>query len=98
MRYLEANRDFVVDFVRRHLPGVAVTAPEATYLAWLDCRAAGPAAADPHAFFLDRAQVALNDGKEFGHGGAGFVRLNFGCPRAILADGLERMRHALVSG
>jgi cystathionine beta-lyase len=98
MLYLEANRDFTVDFVRRHLPGVAVRAPEATYLAWLDCRAAGPAAANPFTFFLEKARVGLNDGRDFGRGGEGFVRLNFGCPRSLLADGLERMRCTLGGG
>jgi cystathionine beta-lyase len=96
MRYLEANRDYLADYVRRHLPGVTMTPPEGTYLAWLDCRNAGPAAADPFTFFLERAKVAFNDGALFGRGGQGFVRLNFGCPRSILTEGLERMRRALA--
>jgi cystathionine beta-lyase len=95
MRYLEANRDYLADYVGKHLPGVSMNAPEGTYLAWLDCRSAGPAAADPYTFFLERAKVALNDGALFGRGGQGFVRLNFGSPRVLLTDGLERMRRAL---
>ena len=95
MRYLEANRDFLADYVRTHLPGVTLVAPEGTYLAWLDCRNAGPAAADPFTFFLERAKVAFNDGALFGRGGQGFVRLNFGTPRSLLTEGLERMRRAL---
>lgn len=94
LAYLRANRDYVVDFVTRYLPELPVTAPEATYLAWLDCRAAA-LPGGPHAFFLDHAGVALNDGATFGPGGAGFVRLNFGCPRAVLAEGLERIRTSL---
>jgi cystathionine beta-lyase len=75
-----------------------MTPPEGTYLAWLDCRALGPAiAADPFIFFLERARVALNDGATFGAAGRGFVRLNFGCPRATLVEGLERMRAALAA-
>jgi len=97
LRYLQANRDFVVEFARRHLPGIAVRAPEATSLAWLDCRAAGPAASDPFTFFLERGRVALNNGKMFGRGGEGFARLNFGSPRALLAEGLARMRDALAA-
>jgi cystathionine beta-lyase len=96
LRYLEANRDYLADYVRRHLPGVAMTPPEGTYLAWLDCRGAGPAAADPFTFCLERAKVAFNDGALFGRGGQGFVRLNFGSPRSILTEGLERMRRALA--
>jgi len=96
LAYLEANRDYMVEYVRAKLPGVEVGVPEGTYLGWLDCRGAG-IAGNPHKFFLERARVALNDGAEFGPGGEGFVRLNFGCPRALLAEGLERMRAALAA-
>jgi cystathionine beta-lyase len=95
MRYLEANRDYLGEYVRTRLPGVTMVAPEGTYLAWLDCRNAEPAAADPFTFFLERAKVAFNDGALFGPGGQGFVRLNFGTPRSLLTEGLERMRRAL---
>ena len=95
--YLAANRDFLVDYVRTKLPGVTVAPAEATYLAWLDCRGARIPGGDPCTFFLERARVALNDGRLFGPGGEGFVRLNFGCPRALLGEGLERMRGALTA-
>ncbi|HOG46970.1 MAG TPA: PatB family C-S lyase [Anaerolineae bacterium] len=93
--YLEANRDYLLEYVRTRLPGVSVGRPEGTYLAWLDCREAG-IAGNVHEFFLQRARVAVNDGATFGPGGEGFVRLNFGCPRATLTEGLERMRAALL--
>ena len=63
---------------------------EATYLAWLDCRETG-IPGSPFRYFLKEAQVALNDGVEYGRGGEGFVRLNFGCPRGTLTEALERM-------
>ena len=63
---------------------------QATYLAWIDVRAAG--LEDPVGFFVD-AGVGLQDGREFD--GGGFVRLNFGCPRALLKEALARMRRAL---
>jgi cystathionine beta-lyase len=97
LAYLRDNRDFLVRRVRATLPGVSLAPPEATYLAWLDCRGAGAAAADPWTFFLERAKVALNDGVSFGPGGAGFVRLNFACPRPLLTEALERMRAALAA-
>src|SRR5207244_1763899 len=71
LRYLEANRDFAIDYARTRLPGVRVATPEATYLAWLDCRNAGAAGADPFTFFLDKARVALHDGALFGPGAEG---------------------------
>jgi cystathionine beta-lyase len=39
----------------------------------------------------------MNDGGWFGESGEGFVRLNFGCPRATLDEALNRMREAVVS-
>src|SRR5206468_3987243 len=64
--YLEANRDFLVTEVPRRLPGMTLAAAEATYLAWLDCREARIPGGDPFTFFLDRATVALIDGRLFG--------------------------------
>jgi len=92
--YLEANRDMLVDFVRNCLPGVHMGIPQGTYLAWLDCREAN-LPENPYKFFLENAKVALNDGETFGNGGKGFVRLNFGCPRALLQEGLARLETAL---
>jgi len=96
LRYLEANRDFLYRYVEANLPGITMSPMEGTYLAWLDCRNAGlPADMPPGKFFLEKARVALNEGATFGKGGAGFVRLNFGCPRATLEEALERMRRAI---
>jgi len=92
--YLQANRDVVLEFVRGEMPGIEMVAPEATYLAWMDCRQSG-IAGSPQKFFLERARVALQDGAWFGTRGQGFVRLNFGCPRATLTQALERMRDAM---
>ncbi|MCJ7519625.1 MAG: pyridoxal phosphate-dependent aminotransferase [Anaerolineaceae bacterium] len=95
--YLESNRDFMLDFLKTHIPGILMTQPEGTYLAWLDCRELD-LMPDPYRLFLNNAKVALNDGRAFGKNGSGFVRLNFGCPRPILTDALVRMADAVSSG
>lgn len=94
LTYLEANRDYTMKYVRENFPGVVVYPPEGMYLAWLDFRSAGIPGNDPYTLFLEKARVALNDGPTFGPGGQGFARLNFGCPRAMLTEGLDRMRDA----
>jgi cystathionine beta-lyase len=91
--YLEANRDFLSDFVSSELPGLNMVKPEGTYLAWIDCR--GAHLEKPCEFFLNNARVALSDGAIFGTGGQGFVRLNFGCPRSMLEEALIRLKQAL---
>jgi len=92
--YLEANRDYLHDSVQNELPGVHMAKPEGTYLAWLDCRQSG-IEGKPSEFFQEEAKVAMNDGEWFGKGGEGFVRLNFGCPRWMLAEALSKMKEAL---
>jgi cystathionine beta-lyase len=85
--YLQANRDHLVQRLG-HLPGLRVAAPEATFLAWLDLREAG-IGPDPARVLLERGRVALNPGADFG--APGFARLNFGCPRELLDEGIARI-------
>jgi cystathionine beta-lyase len=87
--YLRGNRDTVQEAVNR-MPHLSMAPVEATYLAWIDIRAAG--IRNPTAFFED-AGVGLQDGIEFD--GPGFVRLNFGCSRSLLEEALQRMAGAL---
>lgn len=92
--YLRANRDALVEYVETCLPDVGVTVPEGTYLAWLDMRNTA-IADDPFTHLRDKGRIAPNDGKAFGIGGEGFVRLNFATPRSVLMDGLDRVRKTL---
>jgi cysteine-S-conjugate beta-lyase len=99
-KYLTGNRDYLLEFVAGQLPGVRVTVPQATYLAWLDFGElvrSGRATPDPYHFILERAKVALNPGAEFGPGGEHFVRLNFGCPRPTLAEALNRIKAGVLA-
>jgi len=98
--YLTGNRNFLVEFLQSEMDGIGLTIPQATYLAWLDCTGlvkSGKIDGTPYEFFLKRAKVALNEGREFGPGAEGFVRLNFGCPRSTLVEALGRMKTALYS-
>lgn len=86
---LRQNRDTLLAALDGQY-GIRITRPQATYLAWLDCRQTG--ISHPAAFF-EAAGVGLNNGEDFGL--PGFVRLNFGCPPALLAQALMRMQTAL---
>jgi cystathionine beta-lyase len=92
--YLDENRRLLGELLEARIPEVGYTVPEGTYLAWLDCRRLD-LGAQPAAFFLDRAGVALTDGTECGEIGAGFVRYNFATPRPILERTVEQMAIAL---
>jgi cystathionine beta-lyase len=82
MQHLDHNRHLLADLLDTHLPGVRYRPPEATYLAWLDCRALD-LGDEPAAEFLRRG-VALSPGFDFGAAGAGCVRLNMATSSAIL--------------
>ncbi len=92
--YLKDNRDYAIDFIKTHLPGVKTTIPDSTYLLWLDMRGL-PIDGDVTEFCKREAGVAPSPGEFFGEAGAGFVRLNFGCPRSTLKLGLQRLKTAL---
>jgi cystathionine beta-lyase len=93
--YLEANVDFMEKFLEERIPGVRLVKPEGTYLALLDCRGLGLESAALNDFFLKKARVYFSDGAMFGEEAAGFVRINFGCPRALLMEALDRIERAV---
>ena len=94
LQYLDGNRLFVDSFIKERMPEFSYYTPEGTYLAWLDGRGL-PIKTSPFQFFLENAKVALNDGRMFGEGYEMFARLNFGCPRVVLQEALEKMETAL---
>ncbi len=94
LAYLQGNRDFVVEFVRRELPEIRIQAPESTYFAWLDCRQLD-LQPTPAKFFYQHAKVALSDGGNFGPGWEDFARLNFATSRTLLGEILEKLAKAV---
>ncbi|MCX4705737.1 MalY/PatB family protein [Streptomyces sp. NBC_01373] len=91
---LDDNRRLLGDLLAEHLPAIGYRPGEATYLAWLDCRALD-LGDDPADVFLRRGRVALNSGLPFGTGGAGHVRLNLATSPEIIEEGVRRMAAAL---
>ncbi|HEX5856585.1 MAG TPA: aminotransferase class I/II-fold pyridoxal phosphate-dependent enzyme [Microbacterium sp.] len=92
--YLEGNREALDALVRSELPGAGFSAPDATYLGWIDVRELG-IHGSPADFFRERAGVALTDGALCGAGAEGFVRLVFAMPRPLLEDALRAMGDAV---
>ncbi|MFE9020792.1 MalY/PatB family protein [Streptomyces sp. NPDC007808] len=92
---LDDNRRLLSDLLAEHIPAITHRPGEATYLAWLDCRALG-LGDDPAEVFLRRGRVALNSGIPFGTGGAGHVRLNLATSPELIEEGVGRMAAALA--
>lgn len=91
---LDDNRHLLAELVAEQLPGVRLRLPEATYLAWLDCRDLG-LGNDPAAVFRSRGRVALSEGPHFGPRGVGGARLNFATSPEILREAIRRMANCL---
>lgn len=93
--YLQGNIDFTEQFLKERIPVLGMIRPQASYLIFLDCRRLGLAQPELVRLFVDKAHLALNDGAMFGPGGEGFMRLNVGCPRAVLRQALEQLEEAV---
>jgi len=93
LRQLDENRSLLAGLLGEHLPAVGYAPPQASFLAWLDCRALG-LGDDPAAAFLDRGRIAVGHGPDFGAEGRGFVRLNIGTSPALIAEAVRRMAAA----
>jgi cystathionine beta-lyase len=89
--YLRGNRDYLIHEINA-IPGLQLDPIEATYLAWIDISAAR---LDNPIHFFESAGVGLSPGRDFGDDR--FMRLNFGCPRALLEEAVSRIRRALLN-
>jgi len=94
LAYLQANRDLLDGALQNELKPIKWTKPQATFLAWLDCRDLG-VEGSLQQFFLDKVKLGFNDGPEFGAVGQGFVRLNFGTTRANIQLAIEKLKLAI---
>ena len=95
LQYLEANRDFTVEYIRENIPEISVWSPEGTYLLWLDCSKLNLENDELNQFFLEKAKVKMNPGYRFGAQCSTYMRLNIGCPRAQLQEALARIEKAI---
>ncbi|MDE6762035.1 MAG: pyridoxal phosphate-dependent aminotransferase [Lachnospiraceae bacterium] len=91
MSYVRDNIEFTRQYVKEHLPGVAVVQQEATYLVWLDFRGLGLEAEELDQRIIHQAKLWLDSGKIFGISGRGFQRINVACPRSVLEEALQRL-------
>ena len=94
MAYLDGNRKHLAALVAEHLPRAVLTPIEATYLGWIDLRAYGFGEEELRKRTV-AAGVQFTGGKFFGDNGDGFLRINIGCPRRYITEGVLRLKRAL---
>lgn len=91
LNYLNQNKTFAIDQIRKRCSGIEPIEPEGTYLLWLDCRKLGLSDEELKRFFVEKARVGLMSGIVYGEGGSGYMRMNIGTPRARVSEAIERM-------
>ena len=94
LEYVDANIDYMEEYLKRYMPKLGMIRPQASYLVFLDARGLGMPHDKMVEFFIREAKVGMNDGAMFGQGGEGFMRMNLGCPRATLKQALDRIKAA----
>lgn len=95
MEYLSENLDLIDDYLKEKIPQIKMIRPEGTYLVWLDCSALELKGKDLKDFMVQDAGLGFNDGRMFGTGGEGFMRMNVACPKQTVLDALIKLEKAV---
>ncbi|WP_110928652.1 MalY/PatB family protein [Bacillus massiliglaciei] len=96
LTYIEENVRITQAFIETEIPALNVFKPEASYLVWIDCRTLGHNDKEIQRLLVEKGKLGLEPGNKYGQGGEGFVRMNIGCPREVLMDGLNRLKKAFT--
>lgn len=94
--YLRENMRYVEDFINKELPDFKFKAPDATYLAWIDARDVPFSCEEIQEALVHVGKVAIMKGETYGENGAKYLRLNCGCPKSKLIEGLQRFKKAMT--
>ena len=93
--YIAENRRVTTAFVEKEIPQIHVVGGDATYLLWLCCNRLQTDSATLAAFIRKETGLYLSAGRAYGGDGDAFLRMNIACPRAILEDGLGRLKKGI---
>lgn len=93
--YIRGNMKFLEDFIKENLPDFHFHRPDATYLAWIDCRDVPFTSDEIQDALVNVGGVAIMKGETYGSNGKKYLRMNLGCPRSKLQEGLQRFKKAM---
>ena len=93
--YIIENMKYVEAFLKVNLPDFHFEMPEATYLAWIDATNVPFTTEEIQDALVNVGKVAIMKGEVYGKNGEKYLRMNCGCPKSKLEDGLNRMKKAM---
>jgi len=91
IKYLEGNINYTLKRFATELPEITIIKPEASFLLWLDFSQTGKTHKEVYDILINKAKVGLNNGLMFGKGGKDHFRMNIGCPRSVVEEGINRI-------
>ena len=89
--YIQKNKNFAEDFLKKEVPQMKQVPSQATYLLWLDCRDMHGCAAEFTQYLRKHTGLYLSEGQQYGESGCSFIRMNIACPKSRLEDGMKRL-------
>ena len=93
--YLWENRVYAEEFISCEIPSLFTVKGEATYLLWIDCTQMSGLPQRLGRYVRETSGLYLSDGRAY-RNGEGFLRMNLACPRALLEDGLKRLKKSMT--
>ena len=93
--YVFENKRIVGEYIQQNIPSLKLVGSEATYLCWLDCSVIGMSSTELARRIRKISGLYLSDGTVYGPGGEYFLRMNVACPRALLNEGLLRLKNSI---
>lgn len=93
--YIKSNMEYVKSFIDKELPDFKFEIPDGTYLAWIDAREVPFTTEEIQDALVHVGKVAIMKGETYGKSGTKYLRLNCGCPKSKLEDGMKRFKTAM---
>ena len=93
--YVFTNREIAKEFINKELPTLHLVNGEATYLLWVDVSKICDDATKLTDYLEEKADLVVASGNKYGHSGEHFIRINVACPKALLMDGLNRLKNGV---
>lgn len=95
VNYIEGNFEYTIQRLNEISPKLKLALPEATYLAWIDVSELDITESNLQDLLINKGNVGIMSGINYGD--ASYLRMNIGCPRSKLEEGLNRVEKALHS-
>lgn len=93
--YIDENVRLVRDFLKEYLPKIKLVEAEATYLLWLDVSALKIPMEVIQDYCVKEGRIAVMNGEVYRGNGAQFLRLNIGCSKLKLQEGLQGIKKSI---